>query len=280
MDKQSVVRVAEADHGPLEVIDKGVCTPAHPVPLLFVHGAWHGAWCWDEYFLNFFADKGYRALAVSLRGHGKSPTPKPLRRCSYADYVDDVRSVADGLPTHPVVIGHSLGGYVVQRYLESFAAPAGVLIASMPPQGALAVLLRLTKRHPLLMANAMITGKSLPCVNTPQRARESFFGAETPESHVVRYAARLQEESQRACLDALLFGLPRPKRVTTPMLVLGAGDDRCFSTGEVRATAHAYRTEAKIFPGMGHNMMLEPGWLAVAEQIHTWLDGRGLDRRQ
>jgi pimeloyl-ACP methyl ester carboxylesterase len=46
-----------------------------PTPLLFVHGAWHGAWCWDEYFLDFFAGRGYRALAVSLRGHGNSPTP-------------------------------------------------------------------------------------------------------------------------------------------------------------------------------------------------------------
>jgi hypothetical protein len=51
----------------LEVIDRGHCTPAHPTPLLVVHGAWDAAWCWDEHFLNFFADKGYRALAASLR---------------------------------------------------------------------------------------------------------------------------------------------------------------------------------------------------------------------
>src|SRR3954469_9427392 len=102
----------------LEVIDKGACSDAHPVPLLFVHGAWHGAWCWDEHFLDFFADKGYRALAVSLRGHGGSPTSRPLRSCSIADYVDDVRSVAEKLPTPPMVIGHSMGGLVVQKYLE------------------------------------------------------------------------------------------------------------------------------------------------------------------
>src|SRR4051812_12710578 len=92
----------------LEVIDKGACSDAHPVPLLFVHGAWHGAWCWDEHFLDFFANKGYRALAVSLRGHGNSPTSKALRSCSIADYVDDVASVADSLRTPPVVIGHSM----------------------------------------------------------------------------------------------------------------------------------------------------------------------------
>lgn len=114
----------------LEVIDKGTCSESHPVPLLFVHGAWHAAWCWDEHFLDFFADKGYRALAVSLRGHGNSPTPKPLRSCSIADYVDDVASVADSLPTRPVLIGHSMGGFIVQKYLESHEAPAGVLVAS------------------------------------------------------------------------------------------------------------------------------------------------------
>ncbi|MGB2811055.1 MAG: alpha/beta fold hydrolase, partial [Mycobacterium sp.] len=47
-----------------------------------------------------------------------------------ADYVEDVKSVADDLPTRPVVIGHSMGGLVVQKYLESNAAPAGVLMAS------------------------------------------------------------------------------------------------------------------------------------------------------
>jgi pimeloyl-ACP methyl ester carboxylesterase len=48
----------------LEVIDKGSCSEAHPPPLLFVHGSWHGAWCWAEHFLDFFADKGYRAVAL------------------------------------------------------------------------------------------------------------------------------------------------------------------------------------------------------------------------
>jgi hypothetical protein len=31
-----------------------------------------------------------------------------------------------------------------------------------------------------------------------------------------------------------------------------------------------------IFPGMGHNMMLEPGWPAVAQRIDDWLVARGL----
>ena len=92
-----------------ELIDKGSCSDAHPTPLLFVHGAWHAAWCWDEHFLDFFADNGYRALALSLRGHGGSSASEAAASISIADYVDDVVAVAQGLPTPPVVIGHSMG---------------------------------------------------------------------------------------------------------------------------------------------------------------------------
>ena len=261
----------------LEVIDKGSSSDAHPVPLLFVHGAWHGAWCWDEYFLDFFADRGYRALAVSLRGHGNSPTPRSLRACSIADYVDDVKSVADDLPARPVVIGHSMGGLVVQKYLESNTAPAGVLVAAIPVRGGGPAVLRYTRRHPWRALKGALTGYTMHNLDTPARARESMFSPRTPESEVARYVARFQPESQRVLyLDQTFRALPRPEKVSTPLLVLGAERDGVFTPAEVRATAAAYGTVAEIFPDMGHDMMIEPAWDAVAERIHTWLQKRAL----
>jgi pimeloyl-ACP methyl ester carboxylesterase len=260
----------------LEVIEKGCVSEDHPVPLLFVHGAWHAAWCWDENFLSYFADKGYRAVALSFRGHGESPTNKPLRTCSVADYVDDISSVADRLSSAPVIIGHSMGGLIVQKYLESHDAPAGVLMTSIPPQGNLGNALRWIRHRPSHFAKMTLTGKALPYINSPQLARERFFSPHTPEADVRKYAARLQEDSSRIGIDCLLLRLPRPKRVSTPMLVLGAEEDGAHTRHEIIATAHAYGTEAEFFPDMGHNMMLEPGWVAVAERIHTWLGTRGL----
>ena len=55
------------------------------------------------------------------------------------------------------------------------------------------------------------------------------------------------------------------------MLVLGAEQDAFFTVDEVRKTAHAYRTEAEIFSGMGHDMMLDTHWLQVADRIDVWL---------
>lgn len=260
----------------LEVIDKGSATESHPVPLLFVHGAWHAAWCWDANFLNFFADKGYRAVAPSLRGHGNSSTDKPLRSCSVADFVEDIASVADSLPVPPVIIGHSMGGFFVQKYLESHHCPAGVLMTSMPPQGNLGATWRWLRDYPGQFLKIAATGRTLPYINTPAAARRKFFSAWTPESDVVKYAALLQEDSARVGIDCLVLSLPRPRRITTPLLVLGADDDGAHTRKEILATARAYRTEAEFFPRMGHDMMLEPGWADVAERIHTWLSARGL----
>ena len=202
----------------LELIDKGACAAGHPAPLLFVHGGWHAAWCWDDQFLNFFADNGFRAVAVSLRGHGGSTRSTSLNACSIADYVDDVAAAAAMLGTDPVLIGHSMGGFVVQQFLHTYRAPAAVLLASMPARAAqrAAVALRITRRHPGVSMRAYTVGSAADLVNTPRLAREHFFSVHTPEAVVEACAARLQAESGRA---GGLFVRSHPKMVVTPLLV-------------------------------------------------------------
>src|SRR5690606_1090224 len=104
-------------------------------PLLFVHGAYTGAWCWDEHFLPFFARHGYAAHAVSLSGHGGSEGRERLDRLRLADYVDDVARTVAELPAPPVLIGHSMGGLIVQKYLEHADATAAALLCAVPPHG-------------------------------------------------------------------------------------------------------------------------------------------------
>ncbi len=260
-----------------EVVDKGAADAQHPTPLLFVHGAFHAAWCWDEHFLEFFADRGYHALALNLRGHGNSASPTALNQCSVADYVYDVHTVAQGLPTPPVVIGHSMGGFVVQKYLAAHDAPAGVLVASAPPRGLLPAMARIVANHPRHCARSRTVGKPLDFFGTREIARALFYSRDTPEELIVRYVGRLQDESTRVLYRDLTFGdLARPEEVTAPVLVLGAEWDGFFNRREVLATARAYRTQAEFFPAMGHNMMLEPRWAAVAGRIDSWLVGKGL----
>lgn len=249
---------------------------SHSTPLLFVHGFYIGSWGWAEHFLDYFARHGYSAHALSLRGHGQSEGRKGSRWTSQADYVDDVAQVVAQLPSPPVLIGHSFGGAVVQKYLETRTTPAAVLLASVPPAGFLRTAFRMTWQHPLSTLRINLTLSLYPAVSTPALARELLFSASMPEVKVRDYQARMMDESYRSFLDILYLNLPKPKRVTTPMLVMGAAKDTCFLPSQIEDTARAYHTQAVIFPNMAHGMMLEEGWEAVAERIIAWLNEKGL----
>ena len=56
--------------------------------VLFVHGGYFAAWCWEK-FQPYLADRGYGSWAVSLRGHGASRTTQPLRSLRLEQYVED-----------------------------------------------------------------------------------------------------------------------------------------------------------------------------------------------
>ena len=245
-------------------------------PLLFIHGAWHGAWCWDVRFLDFFASHGYPSYAFSLRGHGSSPGREGLRRMRIADYVEDLAEAVRQFPTPPILIGHSMGGFVLQKYLENSNAPAAVLMSSVPPAGVLRTTLKLAARHPLVFIKVNFKQSLYPFVATAALASESLFSDTMPEAEAARYSGLLQDESYPAFLDMLAFNLPKPDKVKTRILVLGGAKDRLFGPGQVEATARAYRTQPFVFADIAHDMMLERCWKVPATKILLWLTERGL----
>jgi len=254
----------------LDVISKYPVENQQPTPLLFIHGALHGAWCWDARFLDFFAQRGYASHAVNLRGHGKSEGRAGLRWTRIADFVDDVAQTVEQLPNPPILIGHSMGGFIIQKYLEGHTAPAAVLLSS--PFGLLPVALKTARRHPLVFAKLSLTLSLYPLVATPALAREAFFSDDLPEDELRAYWEQMQDDAYLAYLDMVALDRPKPEKVTTPMLVLGAGRDNMLSPRDIEATARAYNTHAEIIPDVAHDSMLDPRWQSVAERILVWLN--------
>src|SRR6202795_3579932 len=104
-------------------------------PLLFVHGGFCDAWCWQPFFLPWFAAQGFPSYALSLRGHGASGGQESLFVAGLDDYGADVEHVAATRPSPPVLIGHSMGAAVVERLLTTPTARAAALIARLPAGG-------------------------------------------------------------------------------------------------------------------------------------------------
>jgi hypothetical protein len=241
-------------------------------PLLFVHGAWHGAWCWLEHWLPYLATQGYDCYALNLRGHGGCPSPTALRWRSIADYVQDVQQVMATLPQTPVLIGHSMGGHVVQKLLEQQRVPAAVLVAPVPANGAWGYLGHLLTHHPRIALRMALTLSLDPLAQDAAAAREAFFTESLSPALQDEYVAQLEGESFRVLLDSLLLNLPRPQRMQrVPLLVLAAEQDRVFSVEAISATALACHAEVVRFPGMGHDLMLEAAWVRPADAVVAWL---------
>ena len=256
----------------LEVIRRSPLEPSRPWPLLFVHGAYTAAWCWDEHFLPYFAALGYDAQALSLRGHGGSDGKGSLHLHGIGDYVEDVESVVDGFDVPPVVIGHSMGGLITQKLMERHALSAAVLLASVPPSGLSGSAMRLSVAKPFLFSRMSLMQTTGPAAMDIDTARRVVFSETADDALVRRHAQRMQQESQRALMDMTLFGLPFPSRARrVPTLVLSAGDDVLFSREEGEETARAYGADFQVVPGIAHAMMLEPEWERAAAMLAAWL---------
>jgi pimeloyl-ACP methyl ester carboxylesterase len=102
--------------------------------VLLVHGAWHGAWCWEA--VQAALPDG--AVAIDLpSNHGGG---------GFAADVDAVRAALDGMAAPVVLVGHSYGGAVITEagthpnvghlvYLCAYALDAGESLAAnaVPP---------------------------------------------------------------------------------------------------------------------------------------------------
>lgn len=255
----------------LEIISKYPVAEQHTTPLLFIHGMLCTASCWDVHFLEYFAQHGFVSYAVNLRGHGESEGRKKLRWTRIAKFVEDVDSVVSQFHTPPVLIGHSMGGFITQKYLETHNSPAAVLLSSPSPSGLLPTAIRRARRHPFIFAKVNLTLSLLPFIATPQLTREAFFSEDLPDEQLMIYCKQMQDDSFMAFLDMVALDLPKPEKIKTPMLVLGAALDNMISPHNIEATASAYNTKAEIIPGVAHNSMLELKWQAVADRILNWL---------
>lgn len=242
-------------------------------PLVFVHGAFAGAWTWDEHFLPYFADLGYSCHAVNLPGRRGDPDHVRLHEFGIQDFEDAVVAVVKALPRPPVLIGHSMGGFVAMRAALDCEIEAAVLISSVPPTGLAGPSVVLALSRPMLVweiARMQSAGASEAALDT---LREAIFNTHVPEATAARLMPRFQTESQRAVIEMHTVIVPplagfRGK----PVLVLGAALDNLIPPAFVHGTAAFLGTHALILEGMGHAVMLEEYWREAAEAVKDWLD--------
>ena len=252
----------------------------HP-PLVFDHGGYTSSACWDVSFLPFFQRRGYRCYAVDLSGHGHRAGRGELDGFGLDDYAQDLGQLVAGLSAVPVLIGHSMGAIVVQRYLETAIARAVVMMAPVPPTGLAASGVQLALRQPDLLVEVERAMRGEFTAKTLRVMRQIYFSPDVSDEQFARFQPMVQGESTRAIAELMALALRLPgHKPKIPALVIGGELDALFAANRLYMTAAGWNGETCVIPRAGHMLMMDPQWRSAAQKIDDWLGVRlGLDRQ-
>jgi alpha-beta hydrolase superfamily lysophospholipase len=214
---------------------------------------------------------------LSLRGHGRSEGGEMLARTRFLDYLEDVTRTIQHLGDTPILIGHSLGGMLIQKFLEKQPAPAAVCISTPNPKSLRTASLKLTRHYPSQMLKMMLTMNPDHVYKDPKIVKTLFFSQNLPDAQLNGFLDQLlqQNESRRLFLDVLFLRFSKPMH-RTPMLVLGGARDYGVSQQAFGETAALYGTKPVILDEMPHDLMIEKNWEIAANRILEWLDQQGV----
>ncbi|MDB5615899.1 alpha/beta fold hydrolase [Tardiphaga sp.] len=171
---------------------------AAPATFILVHGAWHGAWAWDNVVPRLQAG-GHRAIAVDLPGNGHDDTPPDA--VDLAAYVAKLMAVIDGVAGPVVLVGHSMGGITVSQSAElrpDRIALSIYLCAFMLPDGMAVLEFYDTYLEPWMRgAHALLTHdpEGQTSMINPEAAIEVFY-QQADRAQAEAAAARLTPQPQ------------------------------------------------------------------------------------
>jgi pimeloyl-ACP methyl ester carboxylesterase len=235
-----------------------------------LHGLWHASWAWENWS-NRLAEHGYDCYAVDLRGHGGSEGD--VRTARLRDYAHDARRAVDALPARPILIGHSLGGVLVEHLLAAGTYPAAVLVAGVPGRYPLGTVVRTSLSRPITTLEVALRHDLLPLVATTRAAQRVLFSPDTPADVVREVQPRLTRAAPQVVRELLLSPPARP-RSTTPTLVMAGACDPVFTPARQRRRARTIGAEYVTIDGSGHDVPLDHRWRHAADCAGAWLADR------
>jgi pimeloyl-ACP methyl ester carboxylesterase len=250
--------------------------------ILFIHGMFMTPLCWERW-IERYQEKGYRCLAPAWPGRDK---PIDMQRKNHPDAIlgklklrDVVESMAAAIKSageKPAIIGHSMGGLVVQLLLQRDLATAGVAIDPAPPMGVF------TAAFSFLKANFPVINPLMPVTQPDMMSFERFQYA---------FVNTLPLTEQRAAYDRYVVpesrGVPTQsltsvakvdfKKPHPPLLITAGEKDNIVPSSLNRTNFNKYKaspslTDFKQFAGRDHFGIGDRGWEEIADYSLSWLE--------
>ncbi|MGE8500373.1 MAG: alpha/beta hydrolase [Pseudomonas sp.] len=250
------------------------------VTVVFIQGEWLSADAWNN-FRRRYSACGYTCIAPPWPM--RDDNPRQLRRdpsaglpqLGIAEIVEHYAQLIRRLPRPPLLIGHSLGGLIVQLLLDRGLGCAGIALAAVPPGRLLPHLGVLYDAVPLRLAwgswKRVLHLHRDDFASGAGRTLSRSDADDLYEQQVVPAPGRVFFEAALGIGTHINFG----NDCRAPLLLVSAANDRSVPPRQVAATYRRYRrsiaiTSVKCFAGHSHWLINEPGWEVIADYTIEW----------
>lgn len=247
--------------------------------LVLVHGMYMNGSSWDPW-VRLATSKGFDPIAPSWPFHSASPSvlrdhiDPALGKMQFRHVVDSYKKLIDSLPERPLLIGHSVGGLVVQKLINDGYGAAAVSISPAPPLGVLTLAPEFLRAN-LPHLNFFVGSK--PIIMTKKRFHYTFCNTMTRAESDQAFEQYVTPESRRVPQSILTpQGEIKFKRSHAPLFLIGGDKDNLIPLKLVQRNVKAYRkgegiVDFQSFSNRGHFICNEPGWEEIAEASFDWL---------
>src|ERR1700754_1247766 len=226
-------------------------------PLVFLHGIGGAARAWRGQ-LSAFSDR-YRAVAWDMPGYGGSAPLASVSIATLADALQDFLQEIDA--KRPVIVGHSIGGMIVQQWLIKYPREAAAIVLAQTSPAFGKAEGDWQKQFIEARLGPLDRGKTMKTL-APSLVKELV--GDDPDAEGMELArecmASVPEASYRAMMLALIGFDQRStlKDISVPTLLLSGSKDN-NAPAQVRAKTATYIPAAEYveLPGLGHLANLE-----------------------
>jgi pimeloyl-ACP methyl ester carboxylesterase len=250
--------------------------------IVFITGAFVSSECWNDW-VKFFESKGYTCIvpswpqkdapAAALRTRQPDERIASQRLTGLVEYfAGNIRE----LPEKPILVGHSIGGLIVQLLLQRNIAAAGVAIHPVAPQGVFVFSWAMLKAvwGPL----GYFTSVKKSFLMTFKQWQFAFTNGMPVNEQEAAYNRFATPESKLISRDGLTkVASVNFKNLHVPLLITSGTTDTIVPAKLNRANYEKYKTSfAKVdymeFEGRNHFVLGQPTWLEDARHILNWIE--------
>lgn len=251
--------------------------------IVFIHGLSENSYAWKEW-IDYFENLGYTCFAPDYPFHTGTPeelrkeTDQRLGSINLSNVLIHYFTFLDSISVkQPILIGHSMGGLIVQKLMEMEKGSMGICITSAPPNG-------------ITTFKCSFFKSNLPTIN-PLKGNTLFYRSKKWFYYSI--ANTLSREESDLAFEKVFVpesrNIPRSstgitgkvnfKKAHKPLLFIGAEKDHIIPIVLNKKNYKAYEdknsiTDFKAFSDRSHYICGQEGWEEVAEYIFNWIQNQ------